>query len=75
MGFTDDDEFTVGDLFDCLCFVDGELRFTSDYLRGRCMKTDITVRKDGLLTLHTRLRGQSALRLDRLQGKKKLTPL
>lgn len=76
MDFTENDEFTVGDLFDCLRFVDGELRFTSDYLRGRCMKTDITVRKDGLLTLHTRLRGQAALRwLDRLQGKKTLTLL
>lgn len=76
MDFTEDDEFTVGDLFECLRFVDGELRFTSDYLRGRFMKTDITVRKDGLLTLHTRLRGQAALRwLDRLQGKKTLTLL
>lgn len=76
MDFTENDEFTVGDLFDCLRFVDGELRFMSDYLRGRCMKTDITVRKDGLLTLHTRLRGQAALRwLDRLQGKKTLTLL
>lgn len=76
MDFTEKDEFTVGDLFDCLRFVDGELRFMSDYLRGRCMKTDITVRKDGLLTLHTRLRGQAALRwLDRLQGKKTLTLL
>ena len=72
--FIDDDEFTVADLFECLCFDSGELRFSSDYLRGRCMKTDITVRKDGQLTLSTRNRGQAALRwLDRLQGKKMLT--
>ena len=72
--FVDDDEFTVSDLFECLGFVSGELRFSSDYLRGRCMKTDIAVRKDGQLTLSTRNRGQAALRwLDRLQGKKMLT--
>jgi len=72
--FVDDDEFTIGDLFECLNFVSGELRFSSDYLRGRCMKTDIVMKKDGQLTLSTRNRGQSALRwLDRLQGKKMLT--
>ena len=72
--FVDDDEFTVSDLFECLRFVSGELRFSSDYVRGRCMKTDITVKKDGLLTLSTRNRGQAALRwLDRLQGKKALS--
>lgn len=66
----------VGDLFECLRFVDGELRFTSDYLRGRGMKTDITVRKEGQLTQHTRLRGQAVFRwLDRLQGKKLVTLL
>jgi len=72
--FVDDDEFTVADLFECLRFVNGELQFESDYLRGRCMKTDITVRKDGRVTLSTRNRGQAALRwLDRLQGKKMMT--
>ena len=72
--FVDDDEFTVNDLFECLRFVSGELRFSSDYLRGRYMKTDISVRKNGQLTLSTRNRGQAALRwLDRLQGKKMLT--
>ena len=72
--FVDDDEFTVSDLFECLRFVSGALRFSSDYLRGRCMKTDIAVRKDGQLTLSTWNRGQAALRwLDRLQGKKMLT--
>jgi len=61
------------DLFECLRFVNGELQFSSDYLRGRCLKTDITVRKNGQLTLSTRNRGKTALRwLDRLQGKKML---
>jgi len=69
----DDDEFNLADLFECLRFINGELQFSSDYLRGRCMKTDITVRKNGHLTLNTRNRGKTALRwLDRLQGKKML---
>ncbi len=71
--FVEDDEFTVADLFECLRFANGELRFSADYLRGRCMKTDITVRRDGRVSLSTRNRGQAALRwLDRLQGKKNL---
>lgn len=71
--FLEKDEFTVADLFECLRFSNGELYFSADYLRGRCMKTDITVRRDGRVTLSTRNRGQAALRwLDRLQGKKTL---
>ncbi len=73
MDFVEDDEVTVADLFECLRFANGELRFSADYLRGRCMKTDITVRRDGRVSLSTRNRGQAALRwLDRLQGKKNL---
>ncbi len=46
--FVDDDEFTVDDLFECLRFANGGLRFSADYLRGRCMKIDISfVRTDG----------------------------
>ena len=72
----DGDEFTVSDLFECLRFVSGELRFSSDYLRGRCMKTDITVRKDGMLTLSTRNRGTSCIVLARsITRQKKLAAL
>lgn len=71
--FVENDDFTVADLFDGLEFVRGELRFEADYVRGRCMKTDIVVRSDGLVTLQTRSRGESALRwVDRLKGKKTL---
>lgn len=71
--FQDDDAFSVADLVDHLHFEHGELHFSSDYVRGRCMKTDITVRADGRVTLDTRCRGEAALRwLDRLKGKKKL---
>jgi hypothetical protein len=67
------DTFTVADFFDCLLFGRGELRLHTDYLRGRSMKTDVTVRPDGTVTLMTRGRGQSALRwLDQLRGKKRI---
>ena len=69
--FVDDDEFSQTDLFECLRFVNGELQFSSDYLRGRCLKTDITVRKNDQLTLSTRNRGKTALRwLDVCRGRK-----
>lgn len=69
--FVAEDEFTVADLFDCLHYERGELRFSADYVRGRCMKMDITVRPDGRIALATRQRGEAALRwVDRLKGKK-----
>jgi len=67
------DAFTVADFFDCLSFKYGELRLQTDYIRGRSMKTEVTIRSDGSVTLTTWGRGQSALRwLDDLQGKKRL---
>jgi len=54
-----------------LKFVRGELHLDVDYLRGRCVKTTIRVRRDGTVTLETRGRGESALRWpERLKGKK-----
>ena len=71
--FVEKDEFTVADLFDGLAFVRGELHFGADYVRGRCMKTDIVVQPDGKVILQTRARGESAMRwVERLQGKKAL---
>ena len=73
MHYEDNDEFSVADLMENLRYERGELRFTSDYVRGRCMKTDVTVCPNGLVTLTTRTRGESALRwVDRLKGKKLL---
>jgi hypothetical protein len=69
--FAEDDEFTVGDLLDCLRYERGELRFSADYVRGRCLKTDIAVQPDGTATLETRCRGEAATRwVARLKGKK-----
>jgi len=70
------DEFTVADFFGCLSFKYGELHLETDYVRGRSMKTTVTIRKNGTVTLTTWGRGQSALRwLDQLQGKKRLVPV
>lgn len=69
--YVDDDEFTLADLLEHIRYVRGELHFSTDYVRGRCMKTDVTIRKDGSATIETHNRGQVALRwIDRLKGKK-----
>lgn len=71
--YVEGDEFRVADFFECLRYVRGELRFCADYLRGRCLKTDIAIRPNGSVILTTRGRGESALRwLDKLKGKRLL---
>lgn len=71
--YVKNDTFSVADLLECLNFARGELRFTADYVRGRCVKTTITIRRDGTATLSTRGRGENALRwLGKLQGEKHL---
>lgn len=73
MHFEERDEFTVADLHDHLRFERARLRFSSDYVRGRCMKTDVTVASDGSATIETRNRGESALRwVDLLKGREHL---
>jgi hypothetical protein len=48
----------------------------TDYIRGRSMKTEVTIREDGSVTLATWGRGESALRwLDQLQGKTRIAPV
>jgi hypothetical protein len=70
------DEFTVADFFGSLSFKRGELRLEIDYVRGRSMKTDVTIRPNGSVTLTTRGRGLSAVRwLDQLLGKKRIAPV
>lgn len=70
--YQEHDSFTVDDLFDCLKFTYGELKFDADYIAGRCMKTRITMDKDGLVSISTRNRGKSLIHwMERLQGKKK----
>lgn len=72
--FNERDDWTVGDMLHHLRFEQGELHFYADYVRGRCLKTNVCVRRDGTFTLETVNRGQAATRwIARLQGKKPLT--
>lgn len=71
--FETEDVLTVTDFLDALAFDRNGLHVQTDYLRGRSMKTEVTVRPDGTVTLTTWGRGKSALNwLDRLQGKKRV---
>ena len=47
------DELTLADFMEGLSFGAGGLHFGADYIRGRLLKTDITVRSDGTVTLTT----------------------
>lgn len=72
--FMSEDEFTLDDFFQCLSYRRDGLHLRADYIRGRSLKTDITIRTDGTVTLETWGRGQAALRwLDKLQGKKSIS--
>ena len=69
--FEDDDDWSAADMQRHLRYESGRLVFDADYVRGRMMKTDITVFPDGRFFLTTTNRGEAATRwLARLQGKK-----
>jgi hypothetical protein len=71
--FAMDDGLTVADFLEVLSVGHDGLSVRTDYLRGRSMKTEATVRPDGTVRLTTWGRDKSALhRLDRLQGKKRV---
>ena len=71
--YSSSDQFSAHDLLECLSYRNGALCFHADYVRGRSMKTDITVHHNGTVSLSTWGRGKAALRwLDLLQGKKHL---
>lgn len=73
LDFETDDVLTLADFMDALSFSHNGLSVQTDYLRGRSMKTEATVRPDGTVRLTTWGRGKSALHwLDRLQGKKRV---
>ena len=74
--FEDDDEFSVDDFLQGLRYANGSLHIFLDYVRGRCLKTTVTVEKDGKAHLQTYNRGQALTRwLDQLRGKKFLEPV
>lgn len=71
--YNEKDEFSVSDFIKGLRYENGELRLHMDYIRGRCLKTDITVNKTGHVTIETRNRGEALSRwIDQLKGKKLL---
>ena len=76
MDFVSTDEWSAADMLRHFRYERGELRFDADYVRGRCVKTEIDVRSDGTFTLQTTNRGEAATRwIGRLQGKKVLAPV
>jgi hypothetical protein len=71
--YNENDEFLIENLFDCLRFKNGELYFHADYIAGRCLKTEIIVRHDGIVSIVTVNRGKALIHwLERLKGKGKL---
>ena len=72
--YQEEDQITLMDFLECFSFVRGELHFRGDYIRGRRLKTDISVKPDGVVRLETVGRGKAALQwLDRLKGKKMIS--
>lgn len=74
--FIPDEEWTLEYFMQNLRFEKGRLEFSSDYVSGRHMKTDIIFEPGGRVTLETRNRGKGADRwILHLQGKKHIQPL
>ena len=69
--FIPDEDWSMAYFVQGLSFEDGRLCFSSDYVSGRLMKTDIRFEPGGKVTLETRNRGKGADRwMIHLQGKK-----
>ena len=76
MAFEEHDQWTAADLLRHLRYERGRLVCETDYVRGRMMKTDVTVFPDGRFTLATTNRGEAASRwVTQIQGKKVLRPV
>jgi len=74
--FIPDEEWNLEYFVQGLEFENKRLRFLSDYVSGRLMKTNIVFESGGRVTLSTRNRGRGAERwLIHLQGKKHIQPL
>ena len=69
--FIPDEQWNLAYFVEGLGFEDGKLSFSSDYISGRMMKTEIIYEPGGKVTLQTSNRGKSAERwLTHLQGKR-----
>jgi len=73
MHFSEHDQWMATDMQRHLRYERGRLSFDADYVRGRMMKTTVTIHPDGRFTLDTVNRGEAATRwIARIQGKKVL---
>lgn len=71
--FVDEDEWSIPDMLRHLHFRGGELHFYADYVRGRMMKTEVSIKRDGAIFIRTIHRGTAATRwVTKLQGKRTL---
>jgi hypothetical protein len=69
--FIPDEQWNLAYFIEGLGFEDGKLSFSSDYVSGRMMKTEIIYEPGGKVTLQTSNRGRSAERwLTHLKGKR-----
>ena len=76
MDFEQHDQWTAADLLRHLRYEHGRLVCETDYVRGRMMKTDVTVFPNGRFTLTTTNRGEAVSRwVAQIQGKKVLRPV
>jgi len=70
--YAERDELTVADLVRHLSFEHGALRLSLDYLRGRMLKTDVSVHPDGRVVLVARNRDLLPEQwIEKLQGKER----
>ena len=73
LDYMENDEWTFADLVTRLKLERGTLVFDADYVRGRMMKTRVTIGSNGKFVIETRNRHEMALRwLDQLKGKRHL---
>ena len=71
--YVERDEWTLDDLCQHLHFTGGALHLATDYVRGRMMKTEVTVWPNGIVEIQTVNRHQMASRwIGTLKGKKHL---
>lgn len=76
MHFLEQDELGLEDFLPDVRFERGCLTYRADYIRGRAVKTSITVARDGRVSVETAGRGEAPLHwIRRLRGEKRLQSL
>ncbi len=52
--FVENDEWTAADMLAGLCYENGRLHFHADYVRGRSVKTTVTIDREGKIVVRDR---------------------